>query len=100
MSRPAWSAACTYAMAVAAVREQVRHQTHGRLGWVDVRAARRVLLQQVVLYGPGQRGGVETTLLRDELVQHQQDRSGRVDRHRGRHEIERNVLEQSMHVID
>ena len=53
--------------------------------------ARRVLLEDVVLHGAGDLFGWAALLLRDELIQQQQHRGGRVDRHRGRHPVERNV---------
>ena len=85
---------------LAAVREQIGHEPHRGLRRVDVRAARGVLLEHVVLDGPVQGAGRDPLLLRDQLVQEQQDRGGGVDRHRGGHAIERDALEQASHVID
>jgi hypothetical protein len=86
--------------ALAAVGEQVRDEPHRGLRRVDVRAPRGVLLQQVVLHRPGQARAVETALLGHELVQEQEDRRGRVDRHRGGHALERDAVEQPVQVLD
>jgi len=85
---------------LAAVREQVRDQSHRRRRRIDVRPARRVFLQQVVLDGPGQLRRLDTLLLPHELIQEQQDRRRGVDRHRRAHAVERDPFEQPTHVVD
>ena len=87
-------------MRPAAVREQIGDQAHRGLRRVDVGAAGRVLLQEVVLHGPVQRGGVDPPFLGDELVEQEQDRRGRVDRHRRRDRVERDRVQQPAHVLD
>ncbi len=83
-----------------AVREQVGDQAHRWTRRVDVGAARRVLLQEVVLDGPLEVRRRDALLLGDQLVEQQQDRRGRVDRHRGRDLAERDAVEQPPHVVD
>ena len=44
--------------------------------------------------------GVDALLLADELVEQQQHRRGRVDRHRGRDLVERDAVERGPHVVE
>ena len=83
-----------------AEREDVGDDAERRFRRVDVGAARDVLLQHVVLHGAGERRWRHALLLRDGDVQRQQDDRGRVDRHRRRHAIERDAVEQRRHVLD
>ncbi len=83
-----------------AVLEDVGGQPHRRHRRVDVVAARHVLLQHVVLDGAAQLLGGDALLLADQLVEQQQDRRRRVDRHRGRDAVERDLLEADPHVLD
>ena len=69
---------------LAAVGEHVRDDPHRRLRRIDVRAARGVLLQQVVLDRAAEPSARDALLLGHQLVQQQQDRRRRVDRHRRR----------------
>ena len=85
---------------LAAVLEDVGGQPHGRLGRVDVVAARHVLLEHVVLDRAAQLLGAHALLLADQLVEQQQDRRRRVDRHRGRDLVERDLVEADPHVLD
>ena len=85
---------------LAAVREDVGDQPQRLLRRVDVGAAGDVLLEHVVLDGAGELLAADALALADELVeQHQQRRRG-VDRHRGRHLVERDAVEQHPHVLD
>ena len=81
-----------------AVREQVRGDAHGRPRREDVVAAGDVLLEDVVLDGAAQLLPPHPLPLGDQLVQEQEQRCGRVDRHRGRHLAERNAGEHELHV--
>jgi len=81
-----------------AVVEQVRDQAHRRLGREDIRAARDVLLQNVVLHRPAQLRRLHALLLADRDVHRQQDRRRGVDRHAGRDLVQRDALEQPRHV--
>ena len=83
-----------------AVLEDVGGQPHRRLGRVDVVAARHVLLEHVVLDRAAQLLGGDALLLADQLVEQQQDRRRRVDRHRGRDLVERDLVEADPHVLD
>ena len=85
---------------LAAVGEAVRDQAQRRARRVDVGAARDVLLEHVVLDRPGQRARAGALLLPHHLVEHEQHRGGRVDRHRGGHLAERYAVEQPAHVVD
>ena len=49
---------------------------------------------------PPSRAGVDALLLGDQLVEQQQDRRGGVDRHRRRDRVQRDALEQPLHVLD
>ena len=74
----------------AAVAEGVGDQPQRRLRRVDVGAARDVLLEDVVL-NRAVEPCPDALLLGDDLVHQQQDRGGRVDRHRRRHLVERDA---------
>ena len=73
---------------------------HAGLGRIDVRAACDVLLQQVVLNRAADRAGRNALFLGDQLVEQQQDRRGRVDRHARADLIEWQAAEQDPHVGD
>ena len=49
---------------------------------------------------PDSRGGLDALLLGDQLVEEHEQRRRRVDRHRGRHGVERDVAQQRAHVGD
>ena len=83
-----------------AVLEDVRGQAHRRLGREDEVAARDVLLQDVVLDRAAELLGIDALLLADEFVEEKEDRGGRVDRHRGRDLVERDLVEADPHVLD
>ncbi len=83
-----------------AVAEDVGDQPQGLRRRVDVGAARDVLLEHVVLDRAGQHPRVDAVLLRDELVEQQQQRRGGVDGHRGRDLVERDPAEEDPHVLD
>src|SRR5829696_5592488 len=85
---------------LAAVGEQVGGQAHRRLGRVDEVPARDVLLEDVVLCRAAELLRLDALLLADELVEQQQDRRGRVDRHRRRDLVQRDALEHPAHVVD
>ena len=81
-----------------AVGEQVGRQPHRRPRREDVVPARDVLLEDVVLHRAAQRGRRDALPLGDELVEEQQERRRRVDRHRRRDLGERDAGEQHLHV--
>ena len=83
-----------------AVGEEVGGQAHRRHRRVDVVAARDVLLEHVVLRRPAQLLARDALLLAHELVEQQQHRGGRVDRHRRRDLVERDRVERRAHVVD
>ncbi len=67
---------------------------------IDVRAARDVFLQDVVLHGARKLFERAALALRDGDVEREQDDRGRIDRHRRRHAIERDAVEERGHVLD
>ena len=69
------------------------------VGGIDVGAARDVLLEHVVLHRAAKLAARHALLLAGHDVHRQQDRGGRVDRHRGRHPIERNLAEQRLEIL-
>ena len=81
-----------------AVGEEVGRDPHRRARRVDVVPARDVLLEDVVLDGAAQPVGGHALILRDELVEEQQQRGRRVDGHRRRDLAERDAVEQHLHV--
>ena len=85
---------------LSAVGERVRDEPQGRFRRVDIRAARDVLLQHVVLDRAGQLPARNAMLFGDELIEQQQHRGRRVDRHRRRHLVQRDAVEQQPHVLD
>ena len=82
------------------VTEDVRDDPHARLGRVDIRVADHELLQDVVLDGPVELAAIDPLLLaRDD--EEGQDRDHRaVHRHADRHLVERDAVEQDLHVLD
>ena len=74
-----------------AVREEVGRDPHRRPRREDVVPARDVLLEDVVLHRAAQLVAGDALLLGDELVEQEQERRGRVDRHRRRDLAERNA---------
>ena len=81
-----------------AVREEIGRQPHRRPRREDVVAARDVLLQHVVLHRAAKLLAGHALLLGDELVEEQQQRRRRVDRHRRRDLVERDPVEERLHV--
>jgi hypothetical protein len=84
----------------AGVAEDVRDDPHRGFGRIDVGVADHELLEDVVLDGPVQQLAVDALLLaRDD--EEGQDRDHRaVHRHRHRHLVERDAVEQDLHVLD
>ena len=82
------------------VGEDVRHDPHRGCGREDVGVADHELLEDVVLDGPAQLLGPHALLFGGEDVegQHRQDRA--VHGHRHAHLVERDAVEQDLHVQD
>ena len=78
--------------------DHVDDQTARRTWWEYVRAARQVLLDDVVLRRPAQLVGAGALLLGVGDIQRQQPRGRGVDRHRRVHLPGRNAVEQHAHV--
>src|SRR5213596_3458365 len=85
---------------VPAVGEGVGDQPHRGGRGEDVGPARDVLLEDVVLHGPGQGRRGDPTPLRRGHVEGEQDGRRGVDRHRRGHAVERDPLEEVFHVLD
>jgi hypothetical protein len=83
-----------------AVGEQIGGQPHRGPRREDVVAAGDVLLEDVVLHGAAQALAAHALLLGDELVEKEQQRSRRVDRHRSRDLAEWDPVEEQRHVGD
>jgi hypothetical protein len=66
----------------------------------DVGAARDVLLQDVVLDRAADASRGTPCFVGDRHVEREQDRGGRVDRHRGGDAVERDPVEQRLHVLE
>ena len=80
--------------------EDLGDEREDRLGRIDVRAARDVLLEDVVLDRAAQLRARDAALLGDDDVHREQRRRRRVDRHRRRDLVERDPVEQHVHVLD
>jgi hypothetical protein len=83
-----------------AERDDVRGDTQRRTRRVDIRAARDVLLEDVVLNRARHLPRVATLPARHRDVEREQDDGRRVDRHRSRDTIQRDAVEQDRHVFD
>ena len=81
-------------------REDVGDDLHRRLRRVDVGVADHELLEDVVLDGPGELGVRHTLLLRRHDVEREHRQHGAVHRHRHRHAVQRDAVEQLAHVVD
>ena len=80
--------------------EGFRDQVEAGNRRIDVRAAGHVFLEDVVLDGPAELRAVDAALLGHHDV-HRQQRCGRgVDRHRSCHCVERDAVQQGVHVVD
>ena len=79
-------------------RDHVRDQAHRGLGRERVGAAREELLDDVVLGRALEGAPGDAVLLGDRHVEGQQPSRGRVDRHRRVHLVERDAVEQGVHV--
>ena len=83
-----------------AIGEQVGDQAHRGPGRKDVGAARRVLLEDVVLDGARDLFRRASLLLRHELIEQQQHRRGGIDRHRRRDPVQGYAVKQDLHVLE
>jgi hypothetical protein len=81
-------------------RDEVGRQADRRLGRKDVRPAREVLLQDVVLRRAGQRVTRCALLVGGRYVERQEPDGGRVDGHRRVHLPERDAVEDLLHVAE
>ncbi len=81
-------------------REDVADEPERRPRRKDVRPARDVLLEDVVLNRATQGLPRDAPLLADRRVECEQDRPGGVDGHRGGDRVERQLRQQAPHVVD
>ena len=70
-----------------------------RFGMKDRSAARDEFLQQIVLRRAAQLGPRHAVLFGDDQVEREEERRGRVDRHRGVDRLQRDSFEQPLHVL-
>ena len=89
-----WGRCCS------AVREGVGDQPHRRPWWIDVRPPGRVLLEDVVLDRSPERGGGDALARGGQLVEEQQHRRRRVDRHRRGHPVLGDPAHEQLHVVE
>jgi hypothetical protein len=82
------------------VVDRIGDQAHRRTRRIDVGAAREIFLDDVVLGGAAQFGRIDPSPLRQADVQRQEPRRRGIDGHRGVHLIERDLVEQLIHVLD
>ena len=78
--------------------DHVDDEPHGRLGREDPLLLRDVLLEDVRLRGAAQLVARDALLLADADVVGEHDRRRRVDRHRGGDGVERDAVEERLHV--
>ena len=83
-----------------AIRKNIGDDTHRRSRRVNVSSASDIFFQQIVLNCSRNLGRRHATLLGDQLVKQQQHGSRRIDRHRCRHFVKRQIGEQHTHVFD
>ena len=87
-------------VALRAVRDEIGGEPHRRARREDVRPACDVLLEDVVLRRAADPLGGYALPLRDGGVHREEDRRGRVDRHRGRHVADGYALEEKGEVLE
>ena len=80
--------------------EDVADDPHRRLRRVDVGVADHELFEDVVLDRAGELLGLDALLLRRDDVEREDGQHGAVHRHRHRHLVERDAVEQLAHVVD
>src|SRR5205085_3199349 len=79
--------------------ERVRHQSKRRRWRIDVRAARYVLFQNIVLKRAVYFVERHTLFFRNRKIEREQHRRSRVDGHRSRNRVEGNSVEETQHVF-
>ena len=82
------------------VRDDVGDDTHGRLGRVDIGVADHELLEDVVLDRAGEVRLCDALLLGGDDVARQHRQHGAVHGHRHAHLVERDAVEEQLHVLD
>ena len=82
------------------VRKNVGDNAHRLRRRIDIRSARDVLLQHIVLNCARKLGHFASGALGSDDVQRQQNRCGRVDGHRGGDLLQVDAVEQAHHVVD
>ena len=83
-----------------AILDDVGDDPHRGRGRVDIGVADRELLQDVVLDGAGELVLGDALLLRGDDVEGHHRQDGAVHRHRDRHLVERDAVEQDLHVLE
>ena len=83
-----------------AVAEDIAHDPHRSLGRIDIGIADHELFQNVVLNGPAQLLRRNALFFRGDNIERHDGQHCAVHRHRHRHLIQRNLVEQDLHVED
>ena len=82
------------------VLNDVGHDPHARLGRIDVGVADHELFEDVVLDGPAELALVDALLFAGNDVTREHGQHRAVHRHRHRHLVERDAVEEQLHVLD
>jgi len=85
--------------AALAVLEDISDEPHRRGGWEDVRPARHVFFKNIILNRSAQRFFGHALALGHSNIHGQQNTGRRVNRHAGRHFIQRDLVEQGFHIL-
>src|SRR3984957_4328491 len=85
---------------LAAPRKNIGDDAHGRAKRIDVSAASDVLLENVVLDSAGETLKICALLFGDCDVEGEKNRGGGIDGHRGGDVLERDAVEERLHVFE
>ena len=83
-----------------AVAEDVADDPHGSFGRIDIGIADHELFENVVLNGAAQLFGLNSLLFGGNNIERHDGQHGAIHGHRHRHLIQRNMVEQDLHVED
>src|SRR6266516_7428445 len=82
-----------------AVAEHIGDNAHRMPWWIDIRAARNVLLQDIVLYSAGELAHISSLLFRYGNIQREQDTGCGIYRHRGADTFQGQTIKQCLHIF-
>ena len=81
------------------ISENIRNYSHRRRGWIDVGVPHHELFENVILNRPRQFFGSNALFFGSDDVKSENRNHRAVHRHRNRHLVERNLVEQNFHVF-